>query len=46
MPQEGRVEELERDYREMREMLFGDIPSFKEILHCIAELEVLLNGVA
>ena len=43
---EWRRPELEVDYRGMRSMLFGDVPTLDEIQAGIAELEDEVNGLA
>lgn len=43
-PQEGRLVELEADYRSMRPMIFGDVPSFDEVVSYMRELEHVING--
>lgn len=45
-PQESRLGELESDYKSMRDMLFGDVPGFEEILSQIASLEGEINHLA
>lgn len=42
-PQEGRLVELEADYRSMRPMIFGDAPSFDEVISYMRELEFVIN---
>lgn len=42
-PQEARLPELEADYRSMRPMIFGDVPSFDEVVAHMRELEVTIN---
>ncbi len=37
------LKELEKDYRSMKSMLFGDIPSFEKILRDISKLEIRIN---
>jgi hypothetical protein len=43
VPPEGRREELEQDYEMMKEMIFGDPPSFAHILEVVAEIERVAN---
>jgi len=43
MPNDEMVEQLRRDYRAMSGMIFGEPPSFEEILVSVAELEKPLN---
>lgn len=43
VPNDYRIGELERDYKAMQDMLFGDKPSFNEIINSIRELETKLN---
>ena len=38
-----RMEALEKDYRQMQEMLYGDIPDFSTIMDAIKELENEIN---
>ena len=44
VPDEYRIDELEKDYKAMQEMLFGDIKSFKEIMDSLRNLEKKLNA--
>jgi hypothetical protein len=37
---------LERDYRTMAPMIFGDVPDFQEVFGTILELEKKLNAGA
>lgn len=46
VPPASRLKELERDYASMEPMLFGEHPSFKEIVSYMAELESAVNGIA
>lgn len=39
MPDEYRLAEIKEDYKNMREMFFGDYPSFEEMMSKIVELE-------
>jgi hypothetical protein len=34
---------LKQDYANMREMIYGETPSFEEILECIGNLEKEIN---
>lgn len=43
VPQPARLEELEGDYRAMRDMLFGDVPDFSDIVDYMGELELTVN---
>ena len=43
-PQDSRIEELKRDYKEMRSMIYGYYPEFNEILEMIAEIEHKINN--
>ena len=43
VPPEYRLQELENDYKSMKEMLGSDAPYFAEILSSIEELEKILN---
>lgn len=36
---------LERDYKDMQVMLFGERPSFSAILHVLRELEGQVNAL-
>ena len=44
MPTESMMDPLRRDYEHMKDMIFGPIPSFEDILNEIAEVENELNG--
>ena len=44
VPSENRIKELEVDYNKMSSMLFGDYPSFKEIISHLKELEEIINN--
>ena len=39
MPEEGRVAALEKDYRDMAVMIFGEPPAFAGIMETLAALE-------
>ena len=43
VPDEYRINELEKDYKAMQEMLFDDIKSFNEIVESIRKLEKKIN---
>lgn len=43
VPDADKLEELERDYAPMQELLFGDPPSFEEILATLREIEAVVN---
>ena len=45
VPVEPYQPKLEADYRAMREMIFGEYPSFAEIVEILAQLEVEINGL-
>jgi len=46
VPQDAFLEELKTDYKQMHEdMLFGDVPSFEDILSQLAELEKRINSL-
>ncbi len=38
--------ELERDYRSMREMIYGEVPDFRTIIDQLRELEAEINGLS
>ena len=44
LPHDDMVDQLRRDYAAMRIMIFGDVPSFDDILASVARLEALVNG--
>lgn len=44
VPDKYRVDLLEKDYKAMQDMLFGDKPSFNEIMDSIRELEKRINN--
>lgn len=44
MPPETRRRELERDYRQMQEMIFGEPPTFDQLLETLCEIEQQING--
>ena len=43
-PQPERLAELEADYESMRPMIFGNVPTFEEIVAFMGELENRING--
>lgn len=45
LPPACHTQELEKDYQSMQSMLFGDIPSFTEIMERIALLEMEINAL-
>jgi hypothetical protein len=44
LPHDDMVDQLRRDYAAMQVMIFGDVPSFDDILASVGRLEVLVNG--
>jgi hypothetical protein len=44
VPPEARLPELEQDYRKMREMIFGEVPAFEQVLEVLREIERQVNG--
>jgi hypothetical protein len=46
VPPESRRAELEQDYEMMKEMIFGDPPSFARILEIVAEIERVANSAS
>ncbi|HEY7158477.1 MAG TPA: nucleotidyl transferase AbiEii/AbiGii toxin family protein [Gemmataceae bacterium] len=44
VPPEARLPELEQDYRKMREMIFGEPPSFERLVEVLREIERQVNG--
>ena len=42
-PPDFRLPELQADYDRMRYMLYGDIPTFEQIMACITDLEKEIN---
>jgi hypothetical protein len=44
VPDQYRIDELGKDYKAMQDMLFGDKPSFNEIMDSLRELEKQING--
>ena len=45
MPPEYNLDKLRDDYEHMQNMLFGDKPSFEEIMEGIAKLEADINMI-
>ena len=46
LPSVDGMKELARDYAAMRDMIFGDYPSFDEIIRELKNLEFLVNGIS
>ncbi|HEY1377954.1 MAG TPA: nucleotidyl transferase AbiEii/AbiGii toxin family protein, partial [Gemmataceae bacterium] len=46
VPPDARLPELERDYRRMGEMIFGDPPTFDHLLDVLRRIEQTVNGTA
>jgi len=44
IPADYRIVELKKDYESMKEMLFGEIPTFDEIIEALKELEKIINS--
>ena len=44
VPPNSRLRELRQDYQSMREMIFGDVPTFDHLLGVLAEIESTVNG--
>lgn len=44
VPPDERLEELRRDYRDMRQMLFGDVPEFDHVIATLRSLEADVNS--
>jgi len=44
VPPAGRMSAFQGDYARMREMIFGDVPSWEEIVRGLQELEDKMNG--
>jgi hypothetical protein len=44
VPPDARISELEHDYRNMREMIFGEPPTFEHLLEVLREIERQING--
>jgi hypothetical protein len=45
LPTNERLIELESDYRDMAEMLYGEVPSFDQIVATLRQLEDEVNGL-
>ena len=45
LPREAVVNELQEDYRAMRNMIYGDIPEFEEILEFLGRLQEEVHGL-
>jgi len=43
VPNKYRIDELEKDYKAMQDMLFGDKPTFNEIMDSLRKLEKQIN---
>ncbi len=46
VPPESRLPELKQDYRKMREMIFGEPPTFEHLIDVLREIEHVVNGPA
>ena len=46
VPDNFRVDQLRSDYKQMQQMIYGDYPSFDEILEAIKSFEERLNGLS
>ena len=44
VPPDARLPELEQDYRDMQEMIFGEPPTFDHLLDVLREIERNING--
>jgi hypothetical protein len=44
VPDEEKIKRLQNDYSAMREMIFGEVPEFHEIIGTLAELEQEINS--
>lgn len=44
IPTENRRATLEEDYSRMREMIFGDVPEFHEVMHTLSDLESKIHN--
>lgn len=44
-PPDARRSELEQDYKKMQEMIFGEPPSFEELIDVLREVELTINDV-
>lgn len=45
VPSPNRLEELHRDYQSMEEMIYGDYPSFNELVKVLKDLENEINSL-
>lgn len=45
VPPDSRLPGLRRDYETMREMIFGEPPTFAHVLDVLREIEVAVNAV-
>ncbi|MCL2825471.1 MAG: nucleotidyl transferase AbiEii/AbiGii toxin family protein, partial [Polyangiaceae bacterium] len=45
VPPESRFAELRRDYQSMQEMIFGEMPSFDELMKTLGKIEAAINRV-
>ncbi|MDU3193408.1 MAG: nucleotidyl transferase AbiEii/AbiGii toxin family protein, partial [Finegoldia magna] len=43
VPREFRFSEIEKDYKAMAEMIYGEYPKFEEIIKVLQELEKEIN---
>ena len=43
VPDEFRFSEIEKDYKAMSEMIYGEYPNFEEIIKVLQELEKEIN---
>ncbi len=43
VPREYRFSEIEKDYKAMGEMIYGDYPNFEKIIKVLKELEKEIN---
>ena len=46
VPSQAAIKDLSIDYDHMKDMIYGDKPSFDEIMESIAALETEINGLA
>ena len=44
VPEEALIKWLKKDYKEMEEMIFGDVPTFEEIIKALEEMENIINA--
>jgi hypothetical protein len=45
MPPDYNIGKLRADYKQMQSMIFGDLPSFEELMRAIETLESLINDI-